>query len=105
MKRYGLRVELGALRDIDDAYEWLAEQSQYAADGWFQGLWATIEALAVFPQRGSPAREAAVFKQDVRQLLYGRGRGVYRILYTVAGDTVVVNRVRHASRATLIEED
>jgi len=42
---------------------------------------------------------------DLRMLLYGRGRHVYRILFTIDGDTVNVLRVRHAAQDWLTEDE
>ena len=36
--------------------------------------------------------------KGVRQLLYGEGHGVYRILYRVKDENVEIVTIRHASR-------
>jgi hypothetical protein len=38
-------------------------------------------------------------------LLFGKRRGVYRILFTMAGNTVNVLHIRHGARAPLKPED
>ena len=60
------------------------------------------------PGRCPLAPENEHFQQDIRQLLYGRGRSIYRILFTmveVAGTSddaeVRVLHVRHGARQTL----
>jgi len=54
------------------------------------------------------ARESAYFSQEIRQLLYGKGRSAYRILFTVLDNqaipTVRILHVRHATQKTLGEE-
>jgi hypothetical protein len=47
---------------------------------WYARLLIAIESLSQMPTRGSLARENEFFSQDVRQLLYGKGRSVYLIL-------------------------
>jgi hypothetical protein len=37
----------------------------------------------------------------IRQMLYGRRRGVYRILFSIEGDSVVLHYVRHSARGPI----
>ncbi len=57
------------------------------------------------PSRCSLARENQYFSKEVRQLLYGRGKNTYRILFTIleidAVPTVRVLRIRYGSRQTI----
>lgn len=67
-----------------------------------------IESLSQLPKRCPLARENQYFSQEIRQLLYGRGRNSYRILFTVLeeqeGAIVRILHIRHVSRQTLGEE-
>ncbi len=47
------------------------------------------------------APESAFFKEEIRQLIYGK----YRILFTVEGETVFVLRVRHGAQDYLKPEE
>jgi hypothetical protein len=49
-----------------------------------------VKSLAYAPCRCPLAPENAAFDFEVRQLLYGRKPQVYRILYTIEGDTVSI---------------
>jgi plasmid stabilization system protein ParE len=42
---------------------------------------------------------------DLRELLYGRRRNVYRIVFTIVGQRVNVLRVRHAAQDRLMPGD
>jgi hypothetical protein len=42
--------------------------------------------------------ENADFPFEVRHLLYGRKPHVYRILFTIKGDTVSILHIRHGRR-------
>lgn len=89
------RVEMTARaeRDAEEILEWLS--SQHAGDtgiGWF------LASLGEFPKRCRAAPESAIFPFDVHQLLHGHRPHVYRILFTVGGDTVYVPHIRHGSR-------
>jgi plasmid stabilization system protein ParE len=92
------RVETSAraAEDADLILEWLV--SQHAGDSglrWFLALEDAIASLANFPQRCPLAPENSEFPFEVRQLLYGRKPHVYRILFTIEGETVHVLHIRH----------
>jgi plasmid stabilization system protein ParE len=100
------RVETSAEAesDADGILEWLL--SQHAGETgirWFLELDDAIASLATFPERCPLAPETVRFPFEVRQLLYGRKPHVYRILFTVEGDTVNVLHIRHGRRRPLAE--
>jgi hypothetical protein len=45
--------------------------------------------------------ETERFGTTIRQILYGRRNGVYRILFSVEGDVVQILHVRHAARGPI----
>jgi plasmid stabilization system protein ParE len=98
------RVEISAdaERDAEAILEWLlSEQAGETGVRWFVELERAIKSLASFPERCAPAPENQRFPFEVRQLLYGRKPHVYRILFTVEGDTVQVLHIRHGRRQVL----
>jgi len=50
------------------------------------------------PERCAFVPEPGLRLKGVRQLLYGRGHGVYRVLYRVKDENVEILTIRHASR-------
>ena len=68
---------------------------------WFDGLTDVIESLADFPERCAFAPEPGLRQKGVRQLLYGEGRSIYRILYRVKDESVQILTIRHARRRPL----
>jgi plasmid stabilization system protein ParE len=74
---------------------------------WYEGLFVAIESLRQMPKRCGLARENAFFSQELRQLLYGKGRNTYRIVFAILeGEQVSIVRViriRHASQSTIGE--
>jgi len=88
-----------AAAEVDAAAAWIHARNPDAAQRWYWGLLAAIEDLGVFPERCPVARsESRHFGVMIRQLVYGKGVGRYRILYTVTDDLVVVLHVRHGRR-------
>ena len=61
----------------------------------------SLSSLGTQPRRCPLAPEADAFGEEIRQLLYGRRGGRYRILFRVEGDAVLVLYVRHGARRTL----
>jgi len=86
---------------MESAYAYIEEQSPKRAHEWAVGLMDAINSLQTFPGRCPIAPENEFFPQEIRQLLYGKGRGVYRVLFTVTGDVVNVLHIRHSAQDTL----
>jgi plasmid stabilization system protein ParE len=75
---------------IEQAYRWYRERNPDFADLWFRGLMNAIATLQEKPQRCSLAIEHEIFPEEVRQLLYGKSRNLYRVLFAIRGITVSV---------------
>lgn len=72
-------------RDIENAVFWLAKQSVPAAERWRVGLLEIFEKLETAPNRFPLADESTDLNVEIRELLFGRRRGVYRILFSIDG--------------------
>jgi toxin ParE1/3/4 len=96
---FRVKTSTKAKRDLDAILAWLLSQEAGEAGlRWFQGLREAVASLSHSPQRCALAPENAMFPLEVRQLLYGRKPHVYRVLYTIEGDTVSVLHIRHGRR-------
>src|SRR5262245_62133105 len=96
---YSVRITARALREIDEALDWLAERSPSAASRWHEKLLEAIRSLEENPERCGPAPESEWYPGELRQLLHGRRRRVYRILFEIRDDTVYILRVFHGAQA------
>jgi plasmid stabilization system protein ParE len=95
------RVEITpeAEQDADAILEWLMSRGAGETGWrWFLRLRDAIASLTNFPERCKLAPENASVDFELRQLLYGNKPHVYRILFTIVGDTVYVLRIRHGRR-------
>ena len=90
-----------ALKEIDEALGWLARRSKAAARRWHAQLEAAILSLVANPEHCGPAPESEWYPGDLRQLLHGKKRGIYRILFEIRDDTLYVLRVRHSAQDLL----
>jgi plasmid stabilization system protein ParE len=99
---YRCEVSPLAIHDAEEAYAWIAKDSPARAARWYQGLFRTIDTLRKHPYRCALAPESDDLGREVRQLLYGQRRGIYRILFSVVEpDLIRIWRIRHGARATL----
>lgn len=106
---YRVITQPRAEAEAEEAFQWIFDRSPEAAIRWYRGLREAIESLATDPLRCGLAPENEFFEPEIRQLLYGRRRGIYRILFTVRQDVVSVLSVHHGARQTVrsltIEDD
>ncbi len=90
---------------IADNHAWLAERSRAAANRWRDSLLRAIDGLADAPGRHPLAPEADEYPGVLRQMLHGRRRSVYHILFEVTDAAVIVARVRHSSQDFIAPDD
>ena len=97
-------ISAEAEHEADEILQWLlAQHAGETGIRWFLALEDAIASRAKFPERCPVAPENDRFPFEVRQLLYGRRPHVYRILFTIAGDTVNILHIRHGRRQPLSE--
>jgi plasmid stabilization system protein ParE len=101
------RVEISAEaeRDAKAILDWLL--SQHAGNTgirWFLAMEDAISSLNKFPKRCPLAPENSKFPFELRQLLYGNKPHIYRILFTIEGDTVQILHIRHARRKPITKQ-
>ncbi len=98
------RVEITpkAKHDANAILEWLrSQQAGKPGMRWFERLQEALASLANFPERCALAPENVSLPFEMRQLLYGHRSHMYRILFTIKGETVLVLRIRHGRRERL----
>jgi plasmid stabilization system protein ParE len=101
-----LDIQPRAIADIRRTVGWLSHQvSPGSAARWHARILAAIQTLVNDPTRCPQADEAEDLGLDLRELLHGRRPHVYRILFTIDGNTVNIHYVRHAARYRLTEDD
>ena len=99
---YRVVVTARARADTVEALRWLAERSPAAAARWYAGLEKAIAKLSTLPERHPIAEdESEQLGITLRQMLYGRRRGVYRLFFSIEGETVTLHYVRHSARGPI----
>jgi plasmid stabilization system protein ParE len=94
---FRVTVARKAAHEIEVQYKWIAERSLKAAERWLTSLLKAIDSLERNPDRCREAPEAE-YHPGLRQLLLGKRRRAYRILFEIRGNTVVILRVRHPAQ-------
>ena len=69
-----------------------------AAARWHRRLLAAVGTLKREPQRCPIAPEAEEIGIELRELLFGKRRGVYRIFFIIAQRTVDILHIRHSAQ-------
>jgi plasmid stabilization system protein ParE len=91
-----------ARADALEQFLYLADRSPDAAERWYTGLDRAIAKLSTLPERHPIAQdETEQLGITLRQTLYGRRPGVFRILFSIEGDTVTLHYVRHTARGPI----
>ncbi len=104
--KYRIEISSVAEAEADSAFLRLSQVvSSTRASEWYSGLLQAIESLSQMPKRCPIARENNYFSQEIRQLLYGKGRNSYRILFTILDGVdisiVRILHIRHTSQQTI----
>ena len=100
-----VRITPRALAELEETFAWLHERSPQAAANWHARLMEKVQTLEDHPECWPLADEAADVGIPLRELLFGKRTGVYRIVFTIDGETVNVMRIRRASRDRLRPDD
>lgn len=95
---YAVVVTTQAKGNLGSYYEHAARQAPDAAARWLDRFEAALATLSDYPERCPLAPENARVQPEIRQFLFGKGRGVFRVLFTITEDQV---RVLHIRRATM----
>jgi plasmid stabilization system protein ParE len=104
--RYRVLLTERAEADVEAVLRWFRDQRATEAGGrWFAQLMAKLDTLVFHPDRCALAAESEDVGEEIRELLLGRHRYKYRILFKISGDTVAIMRVWHSSRDTISHED
>ncbi|MFO7906788.1 MAG: type II toxin-antitoxin system RelE/ParE family toxin [Planctomycetota bacterium] len=78
-----------------------AKHAPQTAARWLDRFQATINTLSAQPERCSHAKENSKVHVELRELHFGRRPNVFRVIFTVEGQTVRVLRIRRAQRRPL----
>lgn len=102
------KVELTekAAADVELVMKWFHDhQATSAGRKWHETLSTALEKLERHPQRCAIAAESQILGEEIRELLIGRRRYRYRVLFQVRHNSVLILRIWHSSRDFLSAAD
>ena len=104
---YQVGLASSAKADTNQIYDWVIERAPLRGPAWFEELIDCLYSLEELPYRCPLAREAEIAKREIRCLLFGKRRNIYRILYEIdeACQTVWVLHIRHGALADLAPDE
>ena len=95
---FRVRLMPRAAGDANAIYRRVTEEAPLAGSRWYGKLIEALQSLDTFPERGQVVKNLSHSNRLVRRILFGRKPNVYRIYYSVEGDTVRILHIRHGAR-------
>jgi plasmid stabilization system protein ParE len=97
---YKVALSETAEADLDEILAWLIER--HAGLGglrWFEELESAVYSLREFPQRCPLVKRDWRVKFEARELFYGKKPHVFRILFRIIDEQVIVLRIRRGNQS------
>ena len=91
---YSVVMTANAKGNLRAAYRRAAKHAPNAAGRWLAKFEAALDSLSDNPERCTLAPESDSVKHEVRQLSFGKPWRVYRVLFTINQDRVIVLHIR-----------
>lgn len=106
MTMKGVRLTRRAERDVADVLTWLTARSPEGAVHWLDAFEFALQRLGSNADHCSPAVEADVIGQDLRQLMFRTRRGnPYRLVFLIQDDLVQILAVRGSGQDLLYADE
>lgn len=92
--------------DIRDILDFISERSPDGAQRWWDAICAAAARAASHPEHCSIAPEDPLVDQELRQFFFKTRRGKkYRAIFTIAGDELLILRVRGPAQSPLTGDE
>ena len=99
--KYRVLLQRLAVQDLEQAATWAAQHAPTTAARWLDRFHCALQTLDTNPQRCALAKEDAKVDVELREFHFGRHPSVFRVIFTIDGDTVRVFRICRAQRRWL----
>jgi len=84
-------------QNLQSYFRFAAERAPETAARWISRFEAALETLEYFPRRCSIAPESRFVGREIRQFLFGKRPNVFRVLFEITGEEVLVLHIRRGS--------
>ena len=102
---YSVVVTENAKDNLRAAYRRAAEHAPETAARWLHRFEAALDTLSSNPERCTLAPENDSVEQEIRQFFYGKRGRIYRALFTIEGNRVIVLHVRWGGMDLATEDE
>ena len=104
---YKVIVMPQAESDMEEAYQYIAQRAPDRVQSWFAQLQAEIIQLSNLPARCPTAPESHKLGVELRQSVFGKRSGAYRIIFRIdeKAHEVQILSVRHSARKPIEAQD
>lgn len=105
---YQVVVSQHAKDDLRHYYHMAAKRAPETAIRWLDRFESSLQALSVRPERCPIAPEGDLVERTIRQFMFGKGVGKFRVLFAIQGEHVLILHIRRstmdkATRSELLE--
>ena len=102
---FQVRLQTAAMHDLDAAWQYAVSHAADAAARWLGRFKAALKTLEHNPERCPLAPESLKSTRQLREFLFGKRPFVFRVIFTVDGDTVRILRICRAQRRLLTQDE
>ncbi len=88
--------------DLEEAYLYAAKQVPKRATTWYNQVLKLLHTLEQNPERQPYARENGTASVPLRHMLIGNKPHIYRAIFTIKNQQVIILRIRHSKRSTIV---
>ncbi len=103
--RYRVVLTENAKWNLQSYYQRAAEAASKTAADWLDRFEEALQTLGQHPERCQLAMENSAVEEEIRQFQFGKRRGCYRVLFTIAGDEVQILHIRRAAMDVASRDD
>ncbi|HUY93308.1 MAG TPA: type II toxin-antitoxin system RelE/ParE family toxin [Pirellulales bacterium] len=101
-----LRILARADRDLQGIFNFIAELSPAGAERWWNAFLGAAARATSHPDQHPFAPENSLVDRELRQFFFKTRRGKkYRAIFTIAGDELLILRVRGPAQSPLTGDD
>ncbi|MCA9040008.1 MAG: type II toxin-antitoxin system RelE/ParE family toxin [Planctomycetaceae bacterium] len=105
MKSFQVILTQNAKSNLQHYYLRAAEHAPDTARNWFNRFEEALHTLSVRPERCRLAPENDVVPEEIREFLFGKRVGTYRVLFTMTESTVLILHIRRAAMDVADEQE
>jgi len=92
--RYKINIAPEAAKEIEDIYLYIADDSPNNAAKWYFAIHDKINTLKDFPESCPIAYEDRFYDFQIRNLIFGN----YRVIYRIQEDIIQILHVKHTAQ-------